>query len=244
MLNLYPFLTRCLALIFSIQVANAQIITPSLGSEVGVKLVTATTMELDFGMRGTGQGRMLAIAAIPNGVPTPLAAVDSTFYTGNPVYGQGSAIGKGFVAYCGSGHSVTVTGLNPSTVYFITCAEFNTDGTRILYNNRGSSIATSTSAAPATPLATTASLTRSAEIYPNPSAGQVVNLQLLGYTNEVVTLRLANTLGQAVWERALAPLASQYQAALPLPTGLAPGTYFLTLATNSSQIQKRLTISN
>lgn len=222
--------------------AKAQIIAPTQGGEVGLRLVTATTMELSFGTRGTGQGRVVAIAAIPDGAPVPLAAADSTFYVGSPVYGQGSALGKGFIVYCGTGHTLTVTGLKPSTMYYITCAEFNTDSVRIKYNNRGSSIATSTRSAPAAALASVGSSARSIEVYPNPSAGQVVKLQMQGYTNELVTVRVADALGRSLWEQALTPATAAYEAALALPTSLAPGTYFLTLATGGSQLQKRLTI--
>ncbi|NML65614.1 T9SS type A sorting domain-containing protein [Hymenobacter sp. RP-2-7] len=243
MSKLCTYILLSLVTILSFKPAKAQVLAPTLGGEVGIKAITATTMELEFGMRGTGQGRVVAIAAIPSGAPTPLAAADSTFYTANPVYGQGSAIGQGFIVYAGTGHSVTVTNLTPSTIYYITCAEFNTDGTHIRYNNRGSSIATSTRVASATALASAASFARGIEVYPNPSAGQTVNLQLLGYANELVTVRLASALGQALWEQALTPVASNYQTPLLLPASLAPGTYFLTLANSSGQIQKRLTIS-
>ena len=226
----------------SFQLANAQVTAPSNGGEVSFKLVTATTMELSFGTRGTGQGRVVAIAAIPDGVPVPLAATDGTFYSANPVYGQGALLGKGFAVYCGTGHSVTVSGLKPGTKYYIASSEFNTDSVNILYNIRGTSVATSTLASSATALATVPGTTRCVEVYPNPSTSQAINLGVQGYTNEPLALRLTDALGRAVWEQAFTPTVADYKAPLPLPANLAAGTYFLTLSGSSGQLQKRLTI--
>jgi hypothetical protein len=135
--------------------ALAQVTAPSQGGEVSLILVTATTMELSFGTTGNGQGRVVAIAATNAGMPVPLAATDNTFYTANPTYSKGSILGSGFVIYNGPDHSVTVTGLNPNTYYYITNAEYNTDGVNIAYNTYGASMSASTqpgSTQSATPL--------------------------------------------------------------------------------------------
>jgi hypothetical protein len=79
-----------------------------------------------------------------------LSAANGQFYTANDIYGQGSVIGSGFAVYNGTDHSVTVTGLKPSTYYYITNAEYNTDGTTIIYNTSGISMSTSTRSAPTT----------------------------------------------------------------------------------------------
>ncbi|MGI4735663.1 MAG: T9SS type A sorting domain-containing protein [Janthinobacterium lividum] len=132
--------------------ASAQIVAPEKGGGVGVVWVTATTMELSFGTSGTGQGRVVAIAATNNGMPVPLAAVDGQTYNAATTYGQGDALGKGYVVYNGSDHKVTVTGLKPNTYYYITNAEYNADSTDIAYNTYGTSISRATNDAQATPL--------------------------------------------------------------------------------------------
>jgi hypothetical protein len=132
--------------------ASAQITAPTQGGGVGVVWVTATTMELSFGTNGTGQGRVVAIAPTNSGMPVPLAAVDGQTYNAAPIYGQGDALGKGYVVYNGSDHKVTVTGLKPNTYYYITNAEYNADSTDIVYNTYGTSTARATNSAQPTPL--------------------------------------------------------------------------------------------
>lgn len=114
--------------------------------------VTATTMKVSFGMRGTGQGRVLAVAVMPYGAPVPLAATDGQFYKASSTYGQGSALGEGYAVYSGTEYSVTITGLKPNTRYYVTNAEYNTDGTTIAYNNSGTSMSTPTSKAAPLPV--------------------------------------------------------------------------------------------
>ena len=321
--------------------AWAQVTAPSQGGEVNLVLVTATTMELKFGTTGTGQGRVVSIAAIPEGAPVPLAPADNIFYAANSAYGRGAAIGKGYVVYNGAGHTATVTGLQPNMYYYVTNAEYNTDGAKVAYNNQSGSMATSTRATPAAfnpapvplpveltsftgtvdarglatlrwatatelnsaffaverspdgvafaevgrvlaagnsvrPLAyqwpdpqPLAALTyyrlrqtdrtgvvrystvlsllppRAAQhldVYPNPGTSQHMQLLLQGFASETLTLHLADALGRLVATHTLTPGTDQYCAALPLPTGLAAGTYFLTLAGSSGPIQKRITV--
>jgi hypothetical protein len=320
--------------------ALSQVVAPSHGSGVNIVRSTATTMELTFGTTGNGQGRVLAIAE--SGRPVPLTVVDGQFYTGNPVYGQGSKLDNGYVIYSGPEHSITVTGLKPSTSYYFANAEYNTDGINILYNAQGTTMSTATQSAPVTPAPTplpveltsftgavdansiaslhwtTASernsayfaLERSAdgitfaeadrvaaatasnqtlgyrwadpqrllaptyyrlrqvdndgtahyssviilapasrtarliEVYPNPSAGQAIQLLLQGYTGESLTVRVADAVGRTVMAQTIIPNNAQYSEPLALPQGLATGTYVLTLGGNSSLVQKRIIVSN
>jgi hypothetical protein len=324
--------------------ALAQVVAPTQGGEVSAVRISDTTMELSFGTTGNGQGRVVAIALSNWGAPVPLAAEDGKFYTGSTTYGQGSTLGKGYVIYNGTGNSVTVTGLQPDTFYYVTDSEYNTDGSTIAYNTNGISMATNTSSAPQalapdpTPLpvkltvfkgsvdasnmatlhwataserntayfaiersadgiifteagrvaaATTSNetlvyqwsdpqrlvsstyyrlrqadkngevnysgvvtlvpirqLTQSIEIYPNPSAGQAVQLLLQGYNGESFNLHLADALGRTVLSQTITSVTTQYLLPLPLPQGLAPGTYLLTLSGSSTPIQKRIIVSN
>lgn len=229
-----------LATSLSLQSAQAQVAEPSLGGEVNVIQATATTIEVSFGTKGTGQGRVLAVVATPNGAPMPLAASNNTFYTANPTYGHGTPLGMGYAVYSGTGHSVVVTGLQPNTSYYITNAEYNTDGTLIAYNTRSTSTITRTS--PVVPLAVAAPLTRGVEIYPSPSAGQEVKVLLLGFERENLTMQLADMLGRTVLTRNLTPLTARQET--PLPNNLAAGTYLLMLRGNGSVVQKRIIVSD
>jgi hypothetical protein len=319
--------------------AWAQLVAPSHGGEVSLVLATSTTMELSFGNYGNGQGRIVAMAAAPDGEPVPLDATDDVSYTANATYGNGAPIGAGYVVYNGTGHSTTVMGLKPNTYYYITNAEYNTDNTKTAYNTRSSSMLTATRAAPITsaplpvelvsftgsvdtqslatlhwatatelnsssfaiersangaafvevgrvmaagnsfrrlayqwpdsqPLTALAyyrlkqidqdgtahysavltlvpqpQVTKRIDVYPNPSAGQGTQLLLQGFASEKLTLRLADALGRLVMTQTIIPNTAQYNAPLSLPAKLAAGTYILTLASNGTPVQKRVTIA-
>jgi hypothetical protein len=77
----------------------------------------------------------------------PLTAANGTYYEAATTYGQGATLGQGYAVYNGPNHTVTVTGLQPSTYYYITNAEYNTDGNAIMYNTRGTSVAVATRSA-------------------------------------------------------------------------------------------------
>lgn len=324
--------------------ALAQAVAPSQGGEVSLVLVTSTTMEIEFGTTGTGQGRVVAIAPTSNGMPVPLTVDDGRFYNAASLYGQGSSLGDGFVIYNGAGHSTTVTGLKPNSYYYFTDAEYNTDGTTIAYNTYGTSMSTATRPAAATftptplpvklttftgtvdthnlatlcwttateqntayfalerstdgtnyievgqtaaagtsnlplgyqwldkqplesltyyrlrqvdqngtahysqaltlsPILST-SLAQSIDVYPNPATGQTIQLLLNGYNGELFQLHLTDALGRTVMSQKLTPIETHYLTSLPLPQGIASGTYILTLAGSRSPIQKRIIVSN
>lgn len=148
------FLTLVVGLVAGLvsHTTSAQVVAPVRGGEVGLIRVTATTMELSFGTRGTGQGRVVAIAPTGGEASAPLTATDNLFYVANAVYGQGAKLDSGYAVYNGTGHSITVTGLQPNTYYYVTNAEYNADSSSIAYNTRGSSFSTATRAAPPAPL--------------------------------------------------------------------------------------------
>jgi hypothetical protein len=233
-----------------------------------------------------------------------------------------------------------VTGLQPRTRYYVVSAEYNTDGTAILYNTRGSTTYIVTSDAPkaAAPLpveltaftgavnarnnatlqwataterntayfalesspdntnfievgrvaaagsssqalsyswtdsqrllsttyyrlrqtdndgtahysgvvalAPTAPTARQIDIYPNPSAGQSIQVLLQGYASEMLELRVVDNMGRAVAAQKIAPPTAYATLPLSLPQGLAPGTYVVSLVGSGAPVQKRITISN
>lgn len=221
--------------------ALAQVVAPSQGGEVGLTRVTATTIDLTFGTRGTGQGRVVAIMAVPDGITLPLVATDNTFYAASATYGQGATLGRGYAVYCGTGHTVTVTDLQPNTRYYFTNAEYNTDGTSIAYQVCSSSMVISTRSLPLAIAAPIAPL-HNVEVYPSPSAGQEVQVLLLGFEREKLALNLTDILGRQVLTQTLVPLTARHQASLP--PELAAGTYLLTLRSSDRIIQKRFVVSN
>jgi hypothetical protein len=325
------------------QAALAQVSAPSEGGEINIERITATSIELSFGTTGTGQGRVVAIAKVPRIMSVMLAPIDGQFYKASPIYAKGDILGEGYAIYNGDGHSMTVTGLQPNSSYYIADLEYNTDGISIAYNTYGiSAILTTNSATNAAPtpvplpveltsftgtvnaqslatlrwttaserntdyfalerspdgtsfkevgriaaagtnsrvsayqwpdpqrltgttyyrlrqvdidgtfhyssvitLAPISSTARLVEVYPNPSAGQAINILLQGYDGETLTLRLSDSIGRSVLVQTLAPVAERYVAPLTLPAGLAVGTYVLTLAGSNSPMQKRIIVSN
>jgi len=74
---------------------------------------------------GNGSNRIV----IMNTANSFTAPSDGTDPTANPVYGSGEQ-----VVYNGSGNSVTVTGLSPSTTYWFRVYEYNCTGTAAVYN--------------------------------------------------------------------------------------------------------------
>jgi len=233
----------CLLLLLAHLGVAQSLTVPTQGGEVGVEddSTTATSLHLVFGANGNGQGRVVAVALAPRNKPVPLSPTDGQFYTASPVFGRGSVMEAGFVVYAGTGHAVTVTGLQPNTRYYVTSCEYNTDGKETLYNTYGISLITGT--LPATPLAVNEPTTQLVQVYPNPSAGHSVQLLLQGFAGEKLELRLFDAVGRVVLAQQLAPVGSRYDAPLALPGTLAAGCYILRIAGSGAPTQKRLVIS-
>ncbi|MCZ2337591.1 MAG: hypothetical protein LC127_05190, partial [Chitinophagales bacterium] len=85
--------------------------------------ITSTGFKLNWTTNGNGAQRLVLVkqSTAVNALP-----VDATTYNANLVFPTGSEIGTGnYVVYKGSGNSVQVSGLNPSTVYHISIVEFS-----------------------------------------------------------------------------------------------------------------------
>jgi endonuclease G len=75
---------------------------------------------------GNGVSRIVLAKA---GSPVDATPTDQTAYTANAAFGSGSQIGTGnYVVFSGSGSSVNVTNLSPSTTYYFAVFEFNGSG--------------------------------------------------------------------------------------------------------------------
>jgi hypothetical protein len=150
--NLF-YVAGWLACLLVVRPASAQVSAPSSGGNISIKQITATSTQLTIGLGGTGQGRVVAMAATSNGSSVRMPLDGKTFYTGSPVYGQGDKVGQGYIVYSGPDRTVTVTGLQPGTAYYFYNAEYNNDSSSIAYNTTGNSLIMRTRAAAApTPL--------------------------------------------------------------------------------------------
>ncbi|HVM59820.1 MAG TPA: HYR domain-containing protein [Verrucomicrobiae bacterium] len=84
--------------------------------------VGESAMTINF-VSGNGSSR---IVLVKSGSAVDSDPVDGTTYTASATFGSGSQIGTGnLVVFAGSGNSVTVGGLSPSTVYYVAVYEFN-----------------------------------------------------------------------------------------------------------------------
>ena len=84
--------------------------------------VTSTGFKLNW-TTGNGEQRLVIIR---EGTAVSTLPSDGTTYTANAAFGTGSQIGTGnFAVYKGTGNSVAVTGLQPTTKYYISIVEFN-----------------------------------------------------------------------------------------------------------------------
>ncbi len=87
--------------------------------------VNPTLMDVSWTV-GNGEGRL--VIAREGSAPSA-APVDGTSYTADADYsGAGSALGGGKVVYIGAGNTFTLTGLAPTTVYYLQVFEYNGAG--------------------------------------------------------------------------------------------------------------------
>jgi hypothetical protein len=77
--------------------------------------------------RGNGTAGVLVVARANGAVNAD--PTNGTTYTANAAFGSGNQIGTGnYVVYKGTGTSVSVTGLSPSTAYYFAVYEYNATG--------------------------------------------------------------------------------------------------------------------
>ena len=91
-------------------------------SAVSFSNITVNGMTINF-TAGDGTNSIVIVrsGSAVNGNP-----VNTTSYTANTTFGSGSQIGAGnYVVYNGTGNSVTITGLNPGTTYYVAVYSFN-----------------------------------------------------------------------------------------------------------------------
>jgi endonuclease G len=113
-------------------------------SNVNFTNVTATTLTVNW-TNGNGTRRLVLAKAFD---PVDAAPADGTDYTANAAFGSGAQIGAGnYVVFSGTGNSVTVTGLVPSTTYFFAVFEYNGTGAATDYLTTAPATGSQTTAA-------------------------------------------------------------------------------------------------
>lgn len=91
-------------------------------SSVAVSGITNNAATINWN-NGNGNKRLVTIHAATAVNQFP---IDGTNYAANTSLGSGSDLGNGnYVVYNGTGNSVTVTNLNPGTIYFVRVTEYN-----------------------------------------------------------------------------------------------------------------------
>lgn len=107
------------------------IVEPTLAAS---NLVVTAVGQFSLGFRfnkGNGTNR---VVLGKRGAVVSANPVNNSSYTGNSVFGSGSAFSdSSFAVYVGSDSNVTVTGLLPGNTYHFKVFEFNADGAALLY---------------------------------------------------------------------------------------------------------------
>lgn len=105
---------------------------PSTGASSGVfSGIGQSSMTLSF-TKGNGSARMVVVS---KGSAISGSPVNNQSYTGNPAFGSGTALDSGYVVFNDTNARVSVTNLQPNTVYYFTIFEYNSSGTTILYGS-------------------------------------------------------------------------------------------------------------
>lgn len=107
-------------------------ITPTLAPTItSANPISPSTLTINFN-RGNGDKTMVLIRPSVNTSDNP---TDGSSYTANNIYGQsGSFINGWYVAYIGTGNSVTISNLNASTSYYVKAYEVNGTGSSSKYS--------------------------------------------------------------------------------------------------------------
>lgn len=103
--------------------SQATVTTPvTQSSGLTISAVTGNSMTLNW-TNGDGFGRMVVMKA---GSAVDSNPVDLTTYSASPNFGFGTQLGSGnYVVYRGTANSVTISNLQPGTLYHISLFEYN-----------------------------------------------------------------------------------------------------------------------
>ncbi|MEP1096344.1 MAG: LamG-like jellyroll fold domain-containing protein [Cyclobacteriaceae bacterium] len=102
-------------------------------SDIQISSIDATEALIAINTNGNGERRIIAVKQGNSGSPTP---IDNTFYSADPIFGNGADMGDGwFVAFNGYGSVERITGLTSSTEYIVAALEVNGATNFEVYNS-------------------------------------------------------------------------------------------------------------
>lgn len=108
---------------------GVDLIPPSTGAtQLAVTNITSTSCTVTV-VRGNGTGVLITIG--PPGLSTFPSA--NQFYTADPNFGDGDALGSAYAVFAEDGNSVDITGLTAETVYAFRAWEYSSSGAFIAY---------------------------------------------------------------------------------------------------------------
>jgi len=100
---------------------------PTVQSAITIPAPTITTFGMLVNFSGGDGAKRILVAHLGSAVNSN--PVDGVTYTASTNFGSGTQIGTGnYVVYAGTGNSVTVTGLTPSTTYHFAVYDYNDAG--------------------------------------------------------------------------------------------------------------------
>src|ERR1019366_2500469 len=124
---------------FSITATNFDTFVSPPSPATGLTITSngPTSMNLSWTPGAGSSGSLVVVWSGTNNVAKQSPANGFT-YTGNAIYGQGSPLTAAnfFVVYAGSGASVTVGNLQPSTAYNVAVFSYAGSGNSIAYNRK------------------------------------------------------------------------------------------------------------
>ncbi len=81
------------------------------------------------------------------------------------------------------------------------------------------------------------------KMYPNPSRGEHINLDIEGIKSAAVEITLYNTIGKVIFHTTLEPVGLPQQTLSISPNNrLTPGLYFLSVSSKNEKLAKKLVV--
>lgn len=110
--------------------SGSSISAPTIGAtNLNFTAVGQNSLNLNW-VSGNGTAR---IVIARKGSEMNTNPTNNTDYTANSVFGEGSALGGGFVVYNGTGNSLNITGLDSASTYYFTVIEYVIGSETITY---------------------------------------------------------------------------------------------------------------
>ncbi|HEY8404829.1 MAG TPA: GEVED domain-containing protein, partial [Flavobacteriales bacterium] len=114
--------------------------SPTVGASASNVVSTTTSANLSW-TNGNGDGGRLVL--LKQGSAVNALPISGNTYTANAAFGSGQQLGSGnYVVYNGTGNSVNITNLLPSTTYYYSILEYNEEATCYVLSGHSGSFTT------------------------------------------------------------------------------------------------------